>query len=273
LSALPAPPTDDSGQLAINRYGVLGALYDGVLAPCGACGQTTGWWWRQGGDDNGVGASYYPVHQRCVDRMIETWREMIADGGGAGLSGAPLAGAYARRAAARGKTGMMVATLRSINSGSPYFRPGMSAGTPWTAVARSALGGVVIAPCGGHEWRAIEITRRWQVLSRHSRTSPGEAPMIGGCVVGPDGAVSCGWGEVPGPGSTSPWEPIERASWAGNCPECGARRWPGCWRGTVSGWCMECLRRSSPRPWWPVDADERVVVVARKPKKRAATLD
>ena len=264
---------DDSGQLAVNRYSVLGALHGGILASCGMCGQTTAWWWRHGGEDSGIGASYYPVHQRCVDRMIETWREMVADGGGAGLSGAPLAGAYARRAAARGKTGPAVTASRSISWGSPYFRPGMPAGAPWTAVARSVLGNVVIAPCDRYEQRAIEVTHRWQVLSERFQTGPGEVPVVGGCVVGPDGAVSCGWGHVPGPGSVSPWELIERASWAGDCPGCGARRWPGCWRGTASGLCLECLRCSSPRPWWPVDTDEPVVTVVRKPKRRPTSLD
>lgn len=256
-------------------------MYGGILAACGMCGQTTGWWWRQGGDEFGVGAFYYPLHQqRCVEKMIELWEETLSEGGSVGLSDAPLAGAYARRAeayaqraASRGQRVSDVTVKQSINGGSPYFQPGMAAGTPWTAVARSVLGTVVVVPYGRDEQRAIETTRVWHLHSELGDTGPGEAPMVGGCVVGPDGAVTHGWGHVPEQGSVSPWEPIERATWARGCGECGTEIWLGRWRGMASGRCMECLRRAEPRPWWPRDAPRPVPVAARSAKKKADTLD
>jgi hypothetical protein len=273
MSALPPPPRDESGELATHRWQVITELRGGISAACACCGQTTGTWWC---DASGARAAFYPVHERCVDKLIEAWREMIAHGVDQGLVSAALTGAYARRAAARtaatGSAHTVVAS-RSVDGGSPYFRPGMAQGTPWTACARSALGQVVITPCGGDEQRAVMLVVQWETLARGNHHGPGTAPVLGGAVVGPDGRASHCWGLAPVPGSPPPWEPIDHVSWTDSCRRCGAELRVGCWRGVESGQCLACLRETSPRPWWPADVPKPAPVVTRKAKRKPATLD
>lgn len=273
---IPPPPRDAVGELAENQWSLGLAMVDGVTGACSVCPDTTITWWR---DDRERRPTYWPIHQRCLPKLVQIWREMIAEGSTGGLAGAPLAGAYARRAAARAAAAQVsvaaVARLgvRSVDLGSPYFRPGMPEGSPVTAVAASAIGWITGTHCGADVAAAEALVRRWETLAAADRPGPGIAPSVGGCVVGPDGAVGYRWGAAPVPGSSPLWEPIDPIVYAASCRGCGAPRWPGCWMGVGSSRCLECLRALEPtRPWWPMDPPEPAVI-RRRARKRATTFD
>lgn len=266
MVALPAPPRTAQGALAVDRYQVVADMCEGLLSACCVCGQSGGWWWRQE-------CTYFPLHSRCVPKLIEFWTSMIAEGAQETMRSAPLVGAYARRAAARSAT---VTRPASVDGGSPYFRPGMPAGAPWTVCVLTVVG-VSIVPCGLNAEYARALAGRQRAAQDAGVPGSHGAQIVGGCVVGPDGAVSCQWGQVPTPGAPAPWESLSRSSLWGHCRGCGDRMWPGRWRGDVSGQCTRCLRATSQRPSWPEDGaclarDPGLPVLKRK-RERLDALD
>lgn len=251
MSAIPVPPRDERGELATNRYHVLDNLRAGLLGSCCACGHTCGTWWHDGAH------GYHALHERCADRLVEIWASMIEEGIGERPATGRMTGAYARRAAARAQVGgiapVVTVSPGSIDRGSPFFRPGMTDGSPWVAWGQTVVGRP-LAPCGHNEAGARRIVARWRAAEKLGVFEPGGALVLGAVVISPDGALSDGWGAYPVPGQEAPWPSLSQSREWFTCLECGERRWSGCWR-SASGSCTACLRASENlgRPDWPVD--------------------
>lgn len=247
MAGLPTPPRTPQGELDATVVSVMAELHSGILAACCVCQHSSSFWWRHDRE-------YHPLHERCVDRLIELWGQMGASGAAAPQV-TRRTGAYARRAAVSAEPAA-VARAVSVDLGSPFFRPGMPQGAPWTACALT-MTGVSFVPCGLNEDFARTTVNRWAILMQQGAPGGPRDTMIAGCsLVGPDGTVHVANGQVPPlPGEPLPWEPItQRAEWA-TCAGCQARLWPGRWRGQESGRCLDCLRVISPRPSWPADGD------------------
>lgn len=275
--AVPNPPRDERGNLATNRYHALTNLHAGLLGACCACGHTCGNWWR---DERG---GYTALHERCVDRLIEIWQAMIEEGIGERAPVGRLTGAYARRAAAR--TGSALATsistssvntVRSVDRGSLFFRPGMPDGAPWVAWGQSAIGRPLV-PCGTNEDAARAVVTRWRIAAERDVIPIDGAPVIGGVVIGPDGALSDAWGRYPIPGTSGPWPDLIQARAWFSCLECDDRRWPGCWR-TANHTCVRCVRdaEDAGRPSWPCDSEpfceDPLTVKSKRVRERATAI-
>jgi hypothetical protein len=275
MSTTPAPPRNERGELAIGRYQLLDSLHSGLLGSCCACGHTCGTWWHDGA------RGYVALHERCTGRLIEMWQAMIEDGIGEAPVSGKLTGAYARRAAARAQaSGVSGATApsplapRSIDRGSPFFRPGMADGSPWAAWAQTSVDRPLV-PCGGNEQAARAVVARWRAANALGVHDPGRALVLGAVVVGPDGAISDGWGRHPVPGDTPPWPGLTQSATWFSCPECHERRWPGCWR-LLGGTCVGCLRgaEDAGRPGWPSDPvvhEPDPLTVVKKLKREKAS--
>jgi hypothetical protein len=241
MTGLPPAPRDTN----VSALSIMDDMHSGILAACCVCLHSSAWWWCRD-------RTYYPLHQRCVDRLLELWREM-GDQPSAALGGARRTGAYARRAVAQPSD--TVAAPPSVDGGSPYFRPGMTQGAHWVACALT-VAGVSVVPTGHNELHARRVTRNWSTLGRQGGAGSNGALLVGCCVVGPDGTISDVWGQCPPlPGEPMPWEPISRLVDWSTCAGCQARLWPGRWRGQASSRCLDCLRASSPRPVWPADSE------------------
>lgn len=174
---IPPPPLTADGALATSWHEVMAALRPGILAPCCACQRSSIWHWFDG-------QCYHPLHntEHCVTHLLEEWRAMIAAGETRPIGAVRLTGAYARRA--RG----VPLELSSRNDGSPYFRPGMAAGTPWTAVTRLADGREIISPCGPNRDHAYRTNAHWRALSRQdSAIKLGDFLPVSGWIVDPTG--------------------------------------------------------------------------------------
>lgn len=273
--AVPNPPRDEHGALASNRYHVLASVRPGILGSCCACGHTCGTWWH-----DGTGA-YTALHERCAPKLVEMWQAMIEDGIGETPAVGRLTGAYARRAAARagGRTGTdrtaPPISVRSVDRGSPFFRPGMPDGSPWVAFGQSITGQPLV-PCGSQQ-AARDAVTRWRSYSERDITPPGMTTVVGGVVVGPDGALSESWGRYPTPGEPEPWlSLIQSRDWF-TCGQCGQRRHSGCWR-ALDRVCMPCVREGEQdgRPAWPVDpavfSADPLTVKPTKAREKSTTI-
>lgn len=272
MSTTPAPPRNERGELATSRYQVLDNLHSGLLGSCCACGQTSGTWWHDGA------RGYTALHERCIDHLIEMWQAMIDDGIGETPLSGKLTGAYARRAAARAPVSAArpSAGPRSIDRGSPFFRPGMNDGTPWVAWGQTVLGRP-LAPCGHNEQAARTIVARWRAAEAIGAVAPGQSLVIGAVVIGPDGALSDAWGVHPVPGEPERWPYLVQAREWFTCLECQERRWSGCWR-LPDGMCARCLRSVEDvgRLGWPVDPiayeSDPLMVVKKQKREKSTTL-
>lgn len=174
---IPSPPLDTDGALATSWHEVMAALQPGILAPCCICRRSSIWHWFDGD-------CYHPLHNtpHCVSHLLDEWRSMIVAGEARAIGPVRLTGAYARRARE------LPAELSSRDGGSPYFRPGMPAGTPWTAVAVLADGREVITPCAHSAAHAQRVNTRWQALARQRIAGyPGDAIPLSGWIVDPAG--------------------------------------------------------------------------------------
>lgn len=265
MGGLPPVPRDSAGAPCPSRHVVLDQLCPGILGCCRVCDQATGWWWRHGRD-------YYPLHDRCIGRLVELWAQV--DDVVAPTGPVRRTGAYARRAAAHSVPQVVTPVQTGATSrdgGSPYFRPGMPAGAPWVACVLT-MAGVAVAPCSLNEQGARDAAAHWGALGRAGFPHSGGAQIAGSWVVDPDGTVFPVWGQVVAPGEALPWEPLTRLGHWETCRGCAVRMWPGCWRGDESGLCAQCLRPVSARPSWPTDApcwgvDPLTVVLKKKAKR------
>lgn len=179
---IPSPPLDADGALAANWHEVMAALKPGVLAPCCTCRRSSIWHWFDG-------ERYHPLHNapHCVTRLFEEWYAMIAAGEVRAAGALRLTGAYARRSSA------VVVELGSRDGGSPYFRPGMPEGTPWTAVAKLADGREIVTPCAHNAEHAHAVNRRWRARARRGIAQPGQEQPVAGWIVDPTGQHSEKW--------------------------------------------------------------------------------
>ena len=183
---IPSPPLED-GALLLTSSAVLEALRPGILAACCVCKRSSVWHWL---DD---GQRYHPLHNtvHCVDALFAEWYAMIAAGEVRPVGAIQLTGAYARRASV---TQLAPVKLGSRDLGSPYFRPGMPEGTPWTAVTRLADGREVISPCGPNRAHAYATGAHWRALGRRGAMSGlGDFLPTAGWVVDPTGARCDEW--------------------------------------------------------------------------------
>lgn len=273
--AVPNPPRDENGALASNRYHVLDNIHAGLLGSCCACGHTCGTWWHDGAH------GYTALHERCAPKLIEMWQAMIEDGIGETPTVGKFTGAYARRAAARSRGAVAssrvasASVARSVDRGSPFFRPGMADGQPWVAFGQSVTGQPLV-PCTQQQ-AARDIVARWRSYNERGIIPPGMTMVVGGVVVGPDGALSDGWGRYPTPGEPEPWlSLIQSRDWF-TCAGCGQRRHSGCWR-TLDRVCTPCVREGdqSGRPAWPVDPPvfsvDPLTVKPKKAREKATTI-
>lgn len=270
MAALPPVPRDEAGPCP-DKDRIISELCPGIVGACCVCDHGTGWWWRQDRD-------YHPLHDRCVERLIEMWAQMTDTTEQPVVVSSRRTGAYARRAgavAARPATTEPATPVRtrtvSRDGGSPYFRPGMPEGAPWIACVLTTAG-LSITPCSANEQAARSVAGQWAALGRGQFPHKG-AQVAGAWVVGPDGTVIPVWGETVMPGAALPWEPLTRLARWETCRGCSVRMWPGRWRGERSGLCLECLRREpSVRPSWPEDTPcsgvDPLTVVPKKKARR-----
>lgn len=184
---IPNPPLNEDGELAASRWTLLANLVGGILSTCCTCRVASATHWEHEG-------RYIPLHERCVDHLIQEWRTMIAHEE-ASLP-APVErpmGAYARRAAARvvGPERPPVAYRAvSVSLGSPFFIPGMEEGAPWVAVANMPDGIPRISPAGANgEAHVRKVNSLWQAAAvrGYTLTFDGVLPL-GGYVCDPTGA-------------------------------------------------------------------------------------
>ena len=186
---IPAPPLNDDGELAVNRWTLIANLVGGILTTCCACRQATISYWRRGD-------RYIPLHDRCVDHLIAEWRTLIEQGEAdmAEPTGRRM-GAYARRAAARATVATPVNSRAvSASQGSPSFVPGMAEGTPWTVVTEMPGDVPLITPCGGNEEHARKVNAFRRAATEHGHGPGGGRPLpVGGFIVDPAGAVHERW--------------------------------------------------------------------------------
>ena len=174
---IPPPPLDADGALATSWHEVATALRSGILAPCCVCRRSSVWHWFDG-------QCYHPLHNtpHCITGLLEEWRAVIAAGEARSIATVRLTGAYARRAQG------VPTELSSRDGGSPYFQPGMVAGTPWVAVAKLADDRTLITPCAHNEAHARQVSARWHALARQNMAGyPGDAVPVSGWVVDPAG--------------------------------------------------------------------------------------
>lgn len=250
--APPAPPLAD-GELTVSVHRLRIELVRGRFAGCCLCkGPCFTWWSRT------PPSGYVPLHDHCAPRMIERWRQMLADGDTepevfmAPPSGRR--GAYARRAATAASVDAIVAPVRLATGAmlppgftpGPFWLPGDDEFTPWTVLLETAAGHTV-CPAGANRAHAVKVFGGYRTLPQINF-----GPVIAGAaLIGPDGAVADSWGSVPTPG-TPRWEPIHVLSeWKRCTGGCGALRWPGSWE-TAAGWCRECQaaqEAGDPREW------------------------
>jgi hypothetical protein len=234
------------------------------------CDHSAGRWWRSGQE-------YYPLHDRCVTRLVELWSELDTTVEPMASTPARRTGAYARRLATTARhpaTPPVLTSGASRDGGSPFFRPGMSAGAPWVACTLT-MASLMITPCADNKAHAQRVAANYAALARAGQPAPAGADIAGTWIVGPDGTVTPVWGQVVAPGEALPWELLDRLSAWADCRECGTRMWPGRWRGRDSGRCADCLRPVSPRPVWPADAPcfevDPLTLPVKKTKRRDTT--
>jgi hypothetical protein len=254
--ALPAPPLAD-GELTHSVHRLRIELAPGHLGGCCACKGTCFTWWSAAPP-----SAYIPLHHHCAPKLIERWREMIAEGD-TGVASGPMAapvgpmGAYARRAATVVADPAMAplrlaggAVLPEGFTPGPFWRPGDDENTPWTVLLETGAG-LTICPAGPNRAHGEQTLARYEA---QRRIDFGPA-VVGGALFAPDGAVPTSWGSVPS--SQGPrWSSILRLSDWQRCPECGEIRWPGSWVTAEGGRCRDCQAPAEvddPRPW-PDDA-------------------
>lgn len=180
---IPPPPLSADGALAVGWHEVSAALRPGILASCCVCRRSSVWHWFDG-------TRYHPLHNtpHCIAGLFDEWRALIAAGEVRSIEAVRLTGAYARRARD------VPAELSSRDGGSPYFRPGMAAGTPWVAVAKLADGRELITPCAHNEAHARQVSARWHALARQGIAGyRGDAVPVSGWVVDPTGQHLAEW--------------------------------------------------------------------------------
>lgn len=205
---LPAPPLNPQGRLAVNVADIAGHLEYGLTSGCAVCEHSAIHWWRM------PTGEYIPVHGSCVRRLVEHWHERIASGdvGQPELGGGARRGAYARRAS---PTGARVHPARprsapSRSLGSPYFRPGMSEGSPWVIVVESEHGRLVFVH-GDSEAHARKVLGHYAALTRHGQPVTWGGPnAFGAVLLDPTGAIVDCWGEEFDLAVPSPHKPPER---------------------------------------------------------------
>jgi hypothetical protein len=185
---IPAPPMDAAGELVLSATQVADALVPGTLSACCACRRGSIWHWFHEG-------RYVALHATCAPRLVEEWRELIANGQTASVqTTGKLAGAYARRAAARSGASRPPARAVSASLGSPYFIPGMPEGAPWVAVADMPGDVPLVTPCGLNETHARYVNGKRRAATAHGFAPRlGDPLPLGGWVVGPDGGISDRW--------------------------------------------------------------------------------
>jgi hypothetical protein len=182
---IPSPPLA-AGALITTPAVVLAELRPGILRPCCICKRSSVWHWL---DERQY---YHPLHNatHCIEHLFEEWYAMIA-AGEVRSAMTRLTGAYARRA---GTTRTAPVALGSRDLGSPYFRPGMTEGTPWTAVARLADSRELITPCAHNPAHARRVNLRWKALAHQGIAAyPGDAPATAGWIVDPIGQLIEKW--------------------------------------------------------------------------------
>lgn len=189
---IPAPPLDAAGELALSATQVAVALVPGTLSACCACRRGSIWHWEHDG-------RYVPLHRTCIGKLIEEWQALIASGQTESVqTTGKLAGAYARRAAARSGASRPPTRAVSASLGSPYFRPGMPEGAPWVAVADMSSDVPLITPCGLNEAHARQVNDRRRAATEHGFAPDLHGPLPrGGWVVDPAGAISDRWNARP----------------------------------------------------------------------------
>jgi hypothetical protein len=264
MSGLPPVPRDEAGPCP-DKDRIMSELRSGILGACCVCDHATGWWWQRDRD-------YYPMHDRCVERLIELWAQ-TEDVVARPVGPVRRTGAYARRAAtlSTSTSNAPIEPARSVrisrDGGSPYFRPGMPVGAPWVACVLTTAN-MSVVPCSNNEASARGIAARWAASARAGHPYSNDAEIVGSWVVGPDGVLSPIWGQTVAPDEALPWERLTRLRRWEDCRGCGARMWPGRWRGDVSGHCLDCLRPVSTRPSWPPDSERFEVDPATIPVKK-----
>lgn len=142
---------------------------------------------------------------------------------------------------------------------SPYWVVGMNYDEPWTAVAQTNTG-IVIVPCGISADDAVATVRRWHSLTTNGAAIHPHCYAVGAAVVNPDGAVTGRWGEAPLPGAASRWTPLTMIladEGPVSCRECYAPRWRGCWLALDHYGCSVCLPPTETRDprTWPEEPD------------------
>lgn len=150
---------------------------------------------------------------------------------------------------------------------SPYWRPGMTLGEPWVALAETSAGHVVHI-CGRRAEQAFARVGLWHAQAEAGRGIDELRICVGGAVVDPRGTVVDSWGSAPTPGGRSRWSPITRLREPAVCGRCRRARWTGCWVDLTLDGCAACLPAievDDPRPW-PVDPPDPGQPLRSEPK-------
>lgn len=217
-------------------------LVPGVLSRC-YCGQSAGMWIEHEGQ-------YVCVHERCLSGLPGVLEELAHLDGAAAVPDKPR-GAYARRAVRATQTTVSRLTFAPLGKGSPFHVPGMVEGAPWSVLAETNIGHLMV-PCHSNESAARKANRAYRsAWERGFEAAFGGVRAMGGMIVTPTGAVEDEWGAAPVLG-TPRWRAVSRASHWTECSRCHRQLWPGCLTGVESGRCMSCMatdEMDDPRVW------------------------
>jgi hypothetical protein len=201
---LPDPPLNAHGRLAVNTADVQAALVDGITGGCCVCQHSTIWWWPA------PDGTFHPLHSGCARRLLARWGERVESGDIGTPSVSPevasaALGAYARRARALGGPAALApptaSRTRSRSQGSPYFRPGMPEGMPFTIVARTDAGELLVISTAGLRNAQVMLTRYEALSGLGLPFKIGGPVLVGAAIIGPDGTAVEQWGQ---PGELAP---------------------------------------------------------------------
>lgn len=156
---------------------------------------------------------------------------------------------------------------------SPYWVVGMAPDEPWTAVAQTNIG-LLVVPCNRDAAHAGSVVTKWQSLARSRQAIAASTYAVGACVVDPNGRVTGAWGRAPQPGGSSIWAPLMRISRSEStqCLACYQPRWMGCWVAVDMHGCSACLppqEADDPRPW-PEEPDRPAALTSVGAKPRSS---
>lgn len=219
-------------------------LLSGLLGSCVSCGRSSHNWAEHADQLHCVCDRW-----DCLVKMAEALEEQektstVRRAGGS-------RGVFARRGATRAGSAPRAASRYGLDPGSPYWRPGMLDGAPWTALAETNYGQVMV-PCGTNEAHARKVVRGWRTLAESGyEVGHGGRYAVAGTVVDPRGEFSDEWGDVI-VASKPRWSPIWRVRDWTRCTGCDVVLWPGCLASVADGQCVSCVSATEsddPRVW------------------------